>query len=81
MKILTNGGGAQTIILRESKRNNAQYRQHALAQLGDFIELCRTVDWYDLVYEITSPLIQDLVDDDHGMDIDSKSRGPSSKIT
>jgi len=69
------------IILRESKRNNAQYRQHALAQLGDYIEIRRAVDWFDDVYEITNPLIQELLDDDHGMDVDSKSGGPSSKVT
>jgi len=69
------------IILRESKRNNAQYRQHALAHLGEYIELCRTVDWFDDVYQITSPLIQELLDDDHDMDIDSKAGGASSKVT
>jgi hypothetical protein len=69
------------IVLRESKRNNAQYRQHALAQLGEYIEICRAVDWFDDVYEITSPLIQELLDDDHDMDVDSNSGGSSSKVT
>ena len=81
VKILTCWDDEQMIILRESKRNNAHYRQHALVQLGDYIELCGTIDWFDEVYKITSPLIQELLDNDDQMDIDSKSGDPSSKVT
>ncbi|MCJ1401686.1 proteasome component M29 [Xylographa trunciseda] len=71
----------QSIMLRESKRNNAQYRQHALACLGDFVESFKGVDWYELVHDITNPLIIELCDDGNNMDIDSPTGGPSSKIT
>ncbi|MCJ1386964.1 proteasome component M29 [Xylographa soralifera] len=71
----------QSIVVRESKRNNVQYRQHALASLGDFVEIFQGVEWYELVHDITNPLILDLLDDGNEMDVDSQSGGPSSKIT
>ncbi|MCJ1387811.1 proteasome component M29 [Xylographa bjoerkii] len=71
----------QSIMLRESKRKNAQYRQHALACLGDFVEICKVVDWYELVYDITHPVMLELHDDGNEMDVDSPNGGPSSKIT
>ncbi|MCJ1282030.1 proteasome component M29 [Xylographa opegraphella] len=75
------GDRIQSIVLRESKRNNAQYRQHALVCLGDFVEICKGVEWYEVVYEITNPLILELLDDGNKMDVDSRTGGPSSKIT
>ncbi|MCJ1471847.1 proteasome component M29 [Lambiella insularis] len=71
----------QTIILRESKRNNVRYRQHALAYLGDFVDICKGIDWYERVHEITSPVIQELLDAENEMDVDSTNGGLSSKIT
>ena len=68
-------------MIRESKRNNIQYRQHALAQLGDFVESCKLVDWFERVYDITRPVIEGILDDEHEMDVDSQSGAGSSKIT
>ena len=68
-------------MMRESKRNNIQYRQHALAQLGDFVETCKDVDWFERVHDITRPVIEELLDDEHEVDVDSQSGGASSKIT
>ena len=68
-------------MVRESKRKNLQYRQHALAQLGDFVESCKLVDWFERVDDITRPVIKELLEDEHDMDIDSQSGGVSSKIT
>ena len=67
------------IIIRESKRNNPRYRQHALACLGEFVELRDSVDMYPQVYEITEPVIQEALSGSGDMDIDSPTGGPSSK--
>ena len=67
-------------MIRESKRNNPNYRQHAMASLGDFIELRVDMDLYDKIYEITEPVILETVDDTDDMDVDSKSGGLSSKL-
>jgi len=69
----------QKIMLRESKRNNIDYRQEALACLGDFIELRVGIDLFTQILEITQPIILDALDESTKMDVDSPFGGPSSK--
>lgn len=66
------------IMLRESKRNNVDYRQHAFACFGDFVEIFTSLDWFDLVYKIICPILEDLVDDVDKMDIDPKETSSRS---
>ena len=67
-------------MLREAKRNNHDYRPHALACLGDFIELREEVDWYNQIHSILEPIIEGALDNVNEMDVDSRSGGPSSKL-
>ncbi len=67
------------IIIREAKRNNPRYRQHALACLGDFVELQDTVDLFPQVYEIADPVIQDALGGSSEMEIDEPPGSQSSK--
>lgn len=69
----------ERIILRESKRNNTIFRQHALDCLGDFVELRDTVDMFPQVLAVVEPIIEEILSDSDEMDVDSKSGGPSSK--
>ena len=69
----------ERIILRESKRNNPVFRQHALECLGDFAELRDTVDMFPQVSAVVKPIIEEMLSDSDEMDVDSKSGGPSSK--
>ncbi len=69
----------EKIILRESKRNNPVFRQHALECLGDFVQLRDAVDMFTQVLGVTEPIIDEMLSDSDEMDIDSKSGGPSSK--
>ena len=69
----------EKIILRESKRNNAVFRLHALECLGDFAELRDTVDMFPQVLGVTKSIIEEMLSDSDEMDVDSKSGGPSSK--
>ena len=73
------GGHFERIILRESKRNNTIFRQHALECLGDFAELRDTVDMFPQVLAVVEPIIEEMLSDSDEMDVDSKSGGPSSK--
>lgn len=66
-------------MLRESKRNNAAYRQHALACLAEFVELRESVDLATEVYDITAPIIEDLLAGPEQMDHDMQAGGPPSK--
>lgn len=66
-------------MIRESKRNNASYRQHAMACLGDFVEARPLNDLQTQVYTIVSPIIEELLDSSDDMDIDNQPTGPSSK--
>ena len=68
----------EKIVLRESKRNNPVFRQHALESLGDFVGL-RETDMFAQVFGVTKPIIEEMLNDSDEMDIDSKSGGPSSK--
>ena len=69
----------EKIILRESKRNNAVFRQHALECLGEFVELRVTADMFPQILGVTKPIIEEMLSDSEEMDVDSKSGGPSSK--
>lgn len=69
----------EKIVLRESKRNNPVFRQHALECLGDFVELRETVDMFPQVLGVTKPVIEEMLSDSDEMDVDSKPGGPSSK--
>ncbi|KAL8687371.1 MAG: hypothetical protein Q9218_006438, partial [Villophora microphyllina] len=69
----------QKIMLRESKRNNATYRPHALACLATYVELRDSIDLATEVYEITAPIIEESLAGPDEMDLDSRSGGPSSK--
>ena len=69
----------QVIIIRESKRTNAEYRASALACLGDYIQIRGERTWFAQVHEITKPLIEELLQMKDDMDVDSKSGGSSSK--
>lgn len=69
----------EKIILRESKRNNPAYRQHAFECLGDFVELRQEVDMFSLVYGIVKPVVEESLDSAEEMDVDSKLGGASSK--
>lgn len=77
----TTASQAQKIILREAKRNNPRYRQHALACLGEFVELRDTVDLFPQVLEAAELAIQAALGDASEMDINeqSSSGGPSAK--
>ncbi|MCJ1276828.1 proteasome component M29 [Puttea exsequens] len=69
----------EKIVIRESKRNNPAFRQHALGCLGDFVELRASCDMYPQVYGITKPIIEEILDGQDKMDVDSQSGGASSK--
>lgn len=70
----------QSIILRESRRNNPTYRRHALSCLGDFVEYVKDKDLYAQVYSITQPVIQEILSGSQDMEIDSPSGGPVRSI-
>ncbi|KAL9020239.1 MAG: hypothetical protein Q9185_002522 [Variospora sp. 1 TL-2023] len=69
----------QKIVLRESKRNNAVYRQHALACLADYVELRESIKLGTEVYEITAPIIEEVLVGPEAMDHDMQSGGLPSK--
>ena len=69
----------EKIVLRESKRNNASYRQHALICLGDFVDIRDMVDLYPQVYDITKPVIEEILEKQDEMDVDLADGGLSSK--
>ncbi len=69
----------EKIVLRESKRNNPVFRQHALECLGDFVQLRDAVNMFAQVLGVTEPIIDEMLSDSDEMDVDSKSGGPSSK--
>ncbi|KAI9841460.1 MAG: proteasome component M29 [Sclerophora amabilis] len=70
----------EQVILRESKRNNPGYRQHALLYLGQFVESCPD-DMSQDVWDIVAPLVEEYLSSDAEMDVDSGSGGASSKTT
>ncbi|KAL8731768.1 MAG: hypothetical protein Q9166_003215 [cf. Caloplaca sp. 2 TL-2023] len=69
----------QKIMLRECRRTNVAYRQHALACLSEYVELRDSIHLAVETYEITAPIIEDSLDGPDKMDYDMQSEGPSSK--
>lgn len=69
----------ETIMLRESKRNNLVYRRHALACLKDFLEIHTTTVLYAEVYGIAEPIVEEILDGSSMMDVDGAPGGPSAK--
>lgn len=67
-------------MIRECKRSNVSYRQHAFTLLGDFIAVFPSVNWFDQVLAISEPVIEASLDDTNDMDVESPSGGPSSKL-
>ncbi|KAL8713530.1 MAG: hypothetical protein Q9220_002392 [cf. Caloplaca sp. 1 TL-2023] len=71
----------QKIILRESKRDNAAYRQHALGSLAEYVEIRDSIDLATEVYEITAPIIEGSLARSDEMDLDLQPGGHPSKTT
>ena len=70
----------QQIVIRESRRNNAAYRQHAFDALADLPELFTSTYWYETVGSVVRPILEDFLDDSDKMDIDdNESKTSSSK--
>ena len=70
----------RTIMVRESKRNNAVYREHAFACLADFVNIPHVGDMFDATFDLVAPVVEELLGGDpDDMDVDSKSGGHSSK--
>ncbi|KAL8803214.1 MAG: hypothetical protein Q9182_003315 [Xanthomendoza sp. 2 TL-2023] len=63
----------EQIILRESNRNNAAYRRHALSCLAEYVELPDSRDLFTDIYGITAPIIEDLLAGTDAMDHDMQS--------
>ncbi|KAL9603353.1 MAG: hypothetical protein Q9219_001215 [cf. Caloplaca sp. 3 TL-2023] len=72
-------GQIQKIMVRESKRNNLAYRQHALACLADYVELRESIDLATETFEITAPIIEEALAGSDEMDYDMQSGSHSSK--
>ena len=66
-------------MVRESKRSNPSYRRHAIACLGQFVELREEADLFEQIYEIVEPVIRESLDDTDDMDVDSATGSRSSK--
>lgn len=69
----------ETIMFRESKRNNPVYRRHALACLQDFLEIHTSTVLYAEVYGIVEPIIEEILNGSDMMDEVGPSGGPSAK--
>ncbi|OJD31126.1 proteasome component [Diplodia corticola] len=60
------------VIVREAKRQNKTYRQHALKPLGRIAAVMAEVDWSETVFDIVSPVVGELTaDDEDAMDVDA----------
>nr|POE48406.1 proteasome component ecm29 [Quercus suber] len=66
-------GGIIKVAVREAKRQNARYQQHAIKYLGRIVRARNDVDLSDTVIEIVTPLIAD-ADEGDKMDVD-KNQG------
>jgi proteasome component ECM29 len=69
------------IAVREAKRNNAAYRPHALISLGEYAEARTDIDVFDEVLEITSPRLEELLDEDRMDTTDEKTSAHTSADT
>ncbi|KAL8857082.1 MAG: hypothetical protein Q9178_006374 [Gyalolechia marmorata] len=61
---------SKKIILRESKRKNPAYCQHALSCLAEYVELRDSIHLAAEVYEVTTPIIKNLLAGPEEMDLD-----------
>lgn len=72
------------ISLREAKRQNKQYQQHAIPALGKIAEafkIIETTDWNKEVGDIVSPLVNDLTsEDEDAMDVDAGNGKKDGKL-
>ncbi|TLD39235.1 Tryptophan-tRNA ligase [Venturia nashicola] len=72
------------IALREAKRQNKQYQQHAIPTLGKIAAAFKTIettDWNKEVFDIVSPLVTDLTsEDDDAMDVDAGNGKKDGKL-
>lgn len=66
-------------MLRESKRKNAAYCQHALSCLAEYVELRDSIHLAAEVYEVTAPIIEELLAGPEAMDHDMQSGDLPSK--
>ena len=68
------------IAIREAKRNNDAYRPYAFTSLGEYSEARTDFDMFDEVYNIVTPILEDLTNEDK-MDTeeDNKSSGKSDE--
>ncbi|KAI9674506.1 MAG: proteasome component M29 [Caeruleum heppii] len=71
------------ILLREAKRTNLSYRQHALRVLGDCVSLYHDDGVFsDEVYALVQPVIEHLLDEGgEAMDVDTASDGALTTST
>ncbi|KAL8675348.1 MAG: hypothetical protein Q9168_000305 [Polycauliona sp. 1 TL-2023] len=69
----------QTIMLRESKRKNAAYCQHALGCLAEYVELRNSTHLAGETYKVAAPIIDDLLAGPEAMDHDMQPGDTPSK--
>lgn len=70
------------IAIREAKRQNVAYRQHAIKALGQIGAARTDVDMSDAVFEVVEPLLQASIegnDDEQRMDVDGEE-GSKQKL-
>ena len=68
------------IAIREAKRNNDAYRPHAFTSLGEYSEARTDIDMFDEVYNIITPMLEELINEDKmDTDEDNKSNGQSEQ--
>jgi proteasome component ECM29 len=68
------------IAIREAKRNNDAYRPYAFASLGEYSEERTDIDMFNDVYNIISPMLEELTSEEK-MDIteDTRTGGKSDE--
>ncbi|KAL1638553.1 proteasome component M29 [Diplodia intermedia] len=60
------------VIVREARRQNKTYRQHALKPLGRIAAAMAETDWSETVFDIVSPVVEELTaGDEDAMDVDA----------
>ena len=69
----------ETIMFRESRRNNPVYRRHALACLKEFLEIHIRTVLYAEVYRIVEPIVEEVLNRSDMVEEVEPSGGPSSK--
>ncbi|KAI9683351.1 MAG: proteasome component M29 [Trizodia sp. TS-e1964] len=66
-------------MLREARRNNPLYQQHALRSVALFSESPNAPELSSEVFELVAPIIQPKGEEEDEMDVDSKKEGESTK--